>query len=275
MLFSTKKRKIITITISFFIFVGIVYFGYYSYISSKHSEGVRMADQGLALVLDGDYEGAKKVLNSALDLVNKEDNISKSRIYKNFAFLYESMGETDLVADSYLKAKALFDENDSEYYSFLAQVNLLERDLNSAVSNFKKAIEIDGNNFDANNNLGLLYLGELIYGVEPNFEMALPYNKKTVDIEKTPTTIETLAVNYYLLKKYDKALPLFIELSLLRKNDGFSNEFIGLIYFNKRDFLPAKIFLSKAIDFDPSLKTEEIDLILEAIESELSNIITQ
>ncbi|MBU0578246.1 tetratricopeptide repeat protein [Patescibacteria group bacterium] len=273
MFFNTKKRKIIGIIALAIVLMAVIIFGYFYYFSWKHIQAVKLADQAIVLIYEGSYDEAEEALDEALKKVDPDNKIAISRIYKNLAILYENTGETDLVAENYLKAHSLFDETESEYYSFLAQVDLLERDLNDAVDNFRKALEIDSDNFDAHNNLGLLFMGQLIYGVEPNYEMALVHNKRAFELEESIQTMQNLAVNYYMVGEYDLALPLLIKLDVALENDALTKSFIGLIYFNKRDYLPANIFLSKAVELDPLLKTEEMEFILEESKKNLSEIL--
>ena len=45
-----------------------------------------------------------------------------------------------------------------------------------------------------------------------NYESTLPYNEKTFELKKTTGGLELLALNYYLLKRYNEAQLYFEEL---------------------------------------------------------------
>jgi tetratricopeptide (TPR) repeat protein len=266
MFFDTEKHKIVIIVILSILLLILAIGGYFGYRFWNASKVADLADSGLMYIQQGDYEKAETVLNQALEKVNSKDKISKSRIYKNLAMLYENTDRIEKTVENYMKAKSLFNENEPDYYVFSGQINLLERDLNMAVENFNKALDIDPDNFDAHNTLGLLYLGQLILGVEPDYKLALIHNKRAFELQRGTTTMQNLALNYYLMGDYDDALPLFVELDSLIKDDATTKFFIGLIYFKQKDYIIAKIFLSKAIEIDPVLKTREAVAILKELD---------
>ncbi len=155
--------------------------------------------------------------DSALILFKKAANTkgisakNKVNMLRNLAITFSEMEETDSAKIFFKKAAETSSKNSYEYLVNMADVFLLEENIPQAISSLQAAWDIDNQKVDVNNNLGLIYLGE--YGqAYLNPDKALRYNLKAFAVNKDRNTQFVLGKNYYLLKKYDKALEIFKQL---------------------------------------------------------------
>ncbi len=226
-----------------------------------------MSNYGLTLISEGKFDESEILLNKALNTIPYYKKKSKSLIYKDLALLYETQGQIDKTIESIKKAQQLFSDKESQYYSYLGQIQLYSRELDSLVANFEKAIELDAKNPDPYNFLGMLYMGQLINDVSADFNKALPYNQKAYELNPTPAMMENLAVNYYQIGKLNKSLQLFMQLDTIQDhNNPFTHYFIGMIYFRNNIFVLAKRYLESAIKMAPEYNTEELQKIFKIID---------
>lgn len=258
----TKKVRTIIFFMIMPIFIYIIIFANtLSYITNSEYLSTQKDDNNIAVEMlnKGDYEGA---VNKFEDNLLDADRFEKVITYTNIAATHRATGEIDLAVDNYEKALELLSETDAEYYSLSGVINMLNKNLKEAIVNLKKSIELDEDNFTANNNLSLIYLGR----VDPelkNLESALTYSKKAYEINNIdPSIIQNLAINYYELEMYGDAENPFKELIKIVPNNALSNYLLGMTLYKNENLRDSKKYLEKAIKLAPDLNTEEVQEIL-------------
>lgn len=136
---------------------------------------------------------------------------NKVNMLRNLAVTFSEMEETDSAKIYFRQAAENSKKNSYEYLVNTADVAILDGNIPQAIANLQAAWDIDNQKVDVNNNLGLIYLGE--YGeAYLNPDKALRYNLKAYEVNSDRNTQFVLGKNYFLLKKYDKALEIFKDL---------------------------------------------------------------
>jgi tetratricopeptide (TPR) repeat protein len=108
----------------------------------------------------------------------------------------------------YSKAVKLNDKNSYAGLFYMANVYILDNEIDKAEDLLLKAYKIDSLNMLANNLLGVIYIGE--NGMEYyNPQKALKYNLRSYNKYKDVHSTFVLAKNYYLINDITKAIPLF------------------------------------------------------------------
>lgn len=234
----------------------------FSVFSNKYNVNNINNDYSVYLMYEGKINEAEYLLLSEIEDPKFQESNNKHIIYSNLASLYEISEEKDLAIEYYKKARDLFNESDSKYYSYNAQINLQEGKIGEALDALGKAININPDNFDANNLLGLLYLGE-IEGVDIDLDRALEYNEKAYKLNPSPYIIENLAINYYFIGEYKKSFLLFKKLNKINPNNILSNYYLGLLYLIvDRNIEYSQELLRGVIEVDPYYDNSEIQNIL-------------
>ncbi len=162
------------------------------------------------------------------------------------------LAEMSIVFNEYHKAlgyidKAMkIDDMNPKPYFLRGQVMLETGDTIHAITNFQKTIEVDQDFFDAQYQLGLLYLGK-------KNSLAVDYFNNALNID--PNSIEAkyyLGIYYQETGDYEKAINIYQ--SILEKNPDYvfatyNIGFINLVYLENYD--EAIEFFTKAIGQHP------------------------
>ncbi len=223
-----------------------------------------------------------KQLNEALKDINKALSIdsSDSKFYVTLSDIYLESGklkntvvaldkaveldpkntdawlklaEMSIVFQEYRKAvgyidKAMkIDDLNPKTYFLRGQVMLETGDTIHAIKNFQKTLEVDQDFFDAQYQLGLLYLGK-------KNKLAVDYFNNALNID--PNSIEAkyyLGMYYQETGNYDKALSIYER--ILEKNPDYvfaiyNIGYVNLVYLENFDV--AIDYFTKAIDLHPN-----------------------
>jgi tetratricopeptide (TPR) repeat protein len=228
--------------------------------TSLYYKGLNYNEKGVEQCFKGDYDGALKSFKLALNQMTKDDREDIIQISTNIALVFENMGEIDSAVEYYNNALSYYNADDPDYFALLGCINILNGDIQGSIDNFEKALEIDGDNFDAHNNLGLIYMGDIEDEYE-NYERALIHNEKTHNLRADIATRKNLAQNYYFLERYEESLELFLEILREYPDDALALYFVGYIHYINDDLSEAKKYLKKAVKLEPEYKnplTEDI-----------------
>ncbi len=231
------------------------------------SDAVDYNEKALAFMSEGNYTEAERHFNLAIEELDSSDRRNAVTIYGNLGFMHECTGNTEKAIESYQKVMSLCEPGDSLYHSMSGNINLMRNNIEEAVRDFENALKSDPNDFDAHNNLGLIFLGEFDEDWT-DYEKALAHNEKGYSLNKGYSTTKNLALNYYLLGRYSEALPLFEAVETISPQDAAAKYFIGLIYYyQENDPAKGREYLQEAISLDPSLNSPDIEQILHGQDS--------
>jgi len=259
---NTKRLRsiffFILLPAAFYLFM-LFLIGYGAY--AHYAEGLEDNETAVILMNSGNLEDAERLFNQALKNMTKDDVETKTTIYENLALLCEYKGESNTSIYYYRKALALTKPGQARHHALKGNISLLRGSLDLAIQHYEKALDINPDELDASNNLGLIYMGEVDEDVW-DLEKALVYNKQAHRILDDMNMANNLALNYYLLEKHDEALPLYQSIILNDPGDANAFYYMGLIYFEKNDLTKAKKHLQEAIELDPFYDTEEAREIL-------------
>lgn len=151
------------------------------------------------------------------------------------------------------KAIELNPEN-KEFYNALGIVYLRLQDTTRAEESFRKATRIDDSYSEAFNNLCYLKY------IQRQYDKAVEFCKKAISNPLYPTpekAYHNLAKTYYRLKRYDEAEASYWE--AIRRSPALYISFYGLslVYNAKRQYGNASDALDKAIEMDPKYRGDK------------------
>lgn len=226
---------------------------------TDNPESLKANQTALNHLNEGDYPNAIKYFKEALNFKPITDE-TQQIILRNIAISYYDSDQVDSSILYFKKAIDISPKNTYEYYVNLAEVDLLVDRVDEAIKNLKRARSIHPNKMEVNNTLGLIFIGE--YGDKYiDYERAITYNKKVVEISKDRTTKSVLARNYYYLKQYDKAENIFSELNKNHPDLLDYQYWLGVTKYEKGAIDSAKVMLTDLINKDASYKEFVSDIL--------------
>ena len=133
---------------------------------------VAYVNRAKKLVEEGEYEEAKKILLSALD-ISKQDYL----VYKYLGRIYENEQDFKNAIANYEKVIAL-NPNDKDIYLRYGMVSLYSENLENAIGSFEKAEKITPNNSDVYTGWGMVLMKMKKYALaRDKFVLAAQFNK--------------------------------------------------------------------------------------------------
>lgn len=216
---------------------------------SNHAEEKReievnnLNQQGMNFLNQKEYIEARICFIKA----SKVEGISlqkKTENLRNAAVVYSEIQMKDS-AKFYYNQAALLNKSDSyDYYVNMADINIIDNNIEKAINLLEKAWTINNNNVSVNNTLGLIYLGEY-NKIFFNPEKAIKYNKKAFEINNDRNTKFVLAKNYYFIADYSNSETLYTELYNSYPDDIQYLIALVLISKAKKDTKGEKILLEE------------------------------
>ncbi|MBU0577351.1 tetratricopeptide repeat protein [Patescibacteria group bacterium] len=258
-----KKRAFVLTSILPLIIILI--FGWVKYSSPFLDEENIKNIEAIRTFQEGDTEESEALFDETIEQFSEKgdtDNIMK--IYINEGILFESSGQPEKAKSVYNEALSKASEGSSHYFVLNGLIAAIEGDAEKAIDQFTKALELDANDFNANNRLGMIYLGRI--GAEyKDLEKALIYNQKAYELNPNDAaTVQNLAINYYELGKFNEALPLFLILAEYLPDNVLSKYLLGMTYHQIGDLNNAKKYLNEAVSMNSDMLTEEVQEILDS-----------
>lgn len=257
---STLKSIIFIFTIPL---IAILVFGWTKvnapYLSAENIKNI----EAIRTFQNGDIEEAEDLFNAMIEqLTEKGDMENVMKIYINEGILFELSGQLEKAKSVYSEALSKSSVESSHYFVINGLIAVIEGDIEKALNYFKKALELDINDFNANNRIGMIYSGRMDLEYK-DLEKALSYNQRAYNLNPDDAAAtQNLAINYYELGEFDEALPMFLVLIKSLPDNVLSKYLLGMTYYKLEDLDNAKIYLNEAIEIDPALNTEDVQLIL-------------
>ena len=259
--YANKKRALI---FTFIVPLAIMFFfGWVKFNAAFLYEGDINNTEAIQAFQRGDTEKADRLFDKTIEELSKQGDINNlMKAYINKGILLESNGSTKKAELVYREALEMAPKNSSHYFVLNGLIMSITGDTRQATTQFIKAFDLDQNDFNANNRLGLIYLGRK--GIEyTNLAKALKYNKKAYELNPVDVAaIQNLAINYYELESFEDALPLFSILVKNLPNNILSKYLLGMTHYKVGDIKNAKLYLTQAVSLNPNLLTDEIQEIL-------------
>jgi type IV pilus assembly protein PilF len=145
--------------------------------------------------------------------------------------------------------------NDKDVHEMLGIIYLDKlEDYPKAVKHFERALDIDGNFSEAANNLGSAYLSM------GKFDKAIASYKRAISnpqYQNTAMALYNLGMVYYRLSKFDEAMDSYKE-SLKRFTNFFMPYYgLALCYNAKGQYGDASAAMARAVELDPTYKGDK------------------
>ncbi len=251
----------------FFVIVPAIYFmlAFFGIADLALQEGDRTVNYNNMAIQNlerGDYTSAEEAMKSALDNDVNPDESNRAQVLFNLATISVAKGELGVAVEYYEEILSFTDEFNAEYHVAKGKIGLLQQDAEKAIGDFKKAIGIEPDSFEANNSLGVTLLTGINSGLE-EFAKALPYNKKAYELVVNPRTLENLAINLFALEYYEDAKPFLEELLILKPNDTDVIFYMATVEYTTGNITRTKELLRRAVEINPNLLTPEVQGILD------------
>ncbi len=220
-------------------------------------------NQGIEYINEGKLDKAEESFQNTIQSIDSKNNKEKVTAYINLATTYQNKGDIESAKDNYKEALVYLTKEDAQYYGIHGIISLFDSNLDEAIEFFDKAIQIDAQNYTANNYLGLIYLGNF----NPQYanpKKALNYNiiiykKDTNDSIAT----QNLALNLFQLQQFTESLPLFEDLYTSMPNNALVQYYLGLNYYYLKDFEQATPLLKSAVELEPNLLSDDLKAIFD------------
>jgi len=176
-----------------------------SEINKEHA--IAENNKGIEFLEEREYEKAVAQFKKANEKTASYD-VDKITFIRNIVNTYHEIGMLDSSIHYSKELLQLCEKKSYDYYATLGDIKILEDKVREGVKNLKIATRIQPFNLEANNTLGMVYLGE--YGMEyANYDRALKYNQAAYDFEPSSTLKSVLARNYYYLDELEHAEEMY------------------------------------------------------------------
>jgi len=262
-----KAKK--TRSIIFFLIIPALYFTYLNgsallLYSDASIATINYNEQAISQMNHGDFDSAAESFERAIENLKKDgDSEALVTAYINLATTYQFKGDLESAKSIYKEALEIMNpDSDAEYHAISGIIAVFDGDMNSAITKFEAALQMDPDNQTANNYLGLMYMGRFDEG-KKNLDKALSYNQKAFELNATDSSIvQNLALNYFELEHYNEALPLLQDTMVLMPGNMLTQYIYALTLYHTGSTDESKKLLLELIELNPSLRTEEAVVII-------------
>lgn len=213
----------------------------------QESEAVLNNNNGLEYLNDGQIDLAIIEFKTAINKTSSKD--LKTKYLRNLAVAFYDYGDIDSSRFYSYIAATMHDEKSIDYLINMADVHLIDGEVDEAILKLEEAIGKGGEGLEVYNSLGLIYYGS--YGLEyQNLDKAINYNIKAYEINHDRATEDLLARTYYEANKLDKAEYHFNRLRINYPNNLDYSYYLGLIKYDSGLVNEAKDILNKVVQKD-------------------------
>lgn len=227
---------------------------------NRRNNGEKFNTLGLENLNKGEYQQAISAFNDAIAATSTSTHQNVKYLW-NMSLAYHELGDLISARKCSERALAHCQVGSYNFHIHKGQIELFSDDINSAIINFKKALKFNPETTEADNSLGLIYLGD--YGAAyTNLEQALVHNTRTDDVLDRGITKHVLGRNYYLMQDYNRAETLFREAINRNEKDLNSIYALALICYYLGKKAESKILFDEVVSLDSSYAKGEIETIL-------------
>ena len=174
------------------------------------------------------------------DVIKTEEGLKEAQEYYFNAVELFDKGDYEGAVENLNKQLAIVEDPDA--YCYLGKINKEKGELELAIENFKKALDIKPNFFEANYELGKIY-----YSLN-DYKTASKYltNACVLNIENQELMSIT-AETYKRTGKSDEAILLFEKILEKDPKNAFANSKIGEIYYQRSDYRKAIQYFEESV----------------------------
>ncbi|MBT6069259.1 tetratricopeptide repeat protein [Candidatus Peregrinibacteria bacterium] len=225
-----------------------------------------LAENGAVAFNYGDFENAIDLYNQALELgtLSEENTLT---LLSNLAIAYEAYNDPMSAVKTYEVLKSKLSEDNALFHVATGAIALLQEyaDVPKAIKELEIALQFLPSDFDANNTLALIYMGE--YGSEfEDFARALKYNKKTLSISPDNINVKiNLSMNYIELGKHEEAIKHLGEVLKAMPNSMPANYLIMKAKYANEEIFEARKYAEKLVEMYDGFQNDK--LVAEILES--------
>jgi tetratricopeptide (TPR) repeat protein len=199
--------------------------------------------RGIQAYLDKDYPKAAGFFRKTLEI--NPGNPNANQLIANAYLHMKDYAKAEKAYEAYLQAfpkdkeaVRIANQNLSKLYIDQSRYPEAERAL-------KAQLEVDPGNFDAHNNLGVVYF------YAKDYTNAARSWEKAVKIQKNPQTYKFLGFSYYNLGKFKEATSKYEEALRLEKDDPEVHYNLAVAYFDNAQYDMAAASFGEAVRLQP------------------------
>lgn len=236
-------------------------------------EARRKNDEGLVEFNNRRLDNAIVLFKDAM--THKDISVNTlAMIYRNTAQVYMDMELQDSAIHYSTLAANCFEKDSYEHLVSMADVQLLNDEVQVAITTLERAYKLKPKDMPVNNSLGLIYLGQ--YGYDfLDLEKALLHNKQAFAMNRDGNTEYLLARNYYELERFPEAEKHFKNLSKEYPENLDHTIFLGMIKYKLGAKTEAEEHWNNVLAINPdyqvvidSFKDEEAGISKSIVETE-------
>jgi tetratricopeptide (TPR) repeat protein len=140
----------------------ICMFGWVKYNSPFLNEENIKNIEAIRTFQEGNTEGSAVLFDEIIEQYTEKGDIDNAmKIYINKGILFESSGQTEEAKSIYSQALSHASEESSHYFVLNGLIAVIEGRAEEALNYFSKALELDINDFNGNNRIGMIYSGRI------------------------------------------------------------------------------------------------------------------
>jgi tetratricopeptide (TPR) repeat protein len=118
--------------------------------------------------------------------------------------------------------------------------------IQEAIKEFKLALELDPNNVNVHNSLGVCY------GLQSDYDLAITEFQKAIAIDPGEyMALYNLGLVHLLIEQRDRALAYFLDANKINGNNYEVAFQTGKLYFEAANFNKSRVYLERAVELEP------------------------
>lgn len=233
----------------------LVFIGYSIY-SNIDQTAIDTNNNGIESMNSGNNQQAITQFQTAVNGATTND--TKINTLKNLGFVYESESRNDEALTTFQEALKLVNQKTFDYYLISAEIALLQKKPDLAYFNYNKALGLQPNDYQINNQLNIFYLNLDGNSVDyENYPKALTFAQKAYNIDSSVISKENLAIANYYNNNYDQSISLFSQIDLTQH--PYLYLWLGYSYVAKKDITNSKYYFRKAVSSGIEIPQEVTD----------------
>ncbi len=244
---------------------GILIYNVYANPRYNSDIGVDTNNRAMELMNDSNFAEAETLLHGIIDEYGTK-TANNYAIQQNLAEVLRVQGKSNEAIKAYQDSAIGLLLESVEYKVVLGQVALLQGEVDTAIFNFERALDVDTNNLDARNYLASIYMGGEGYEEVMDWEKATMHNFELYQATGSLDNLNNLAIGYYNLDMQEQALDALVLLLEAEPDNALASYLLGMLYYRNNILDKAGVYLELSVGLDPNILTDELRVILNELE---------